>query len=401
MKLISGGITAPLGFKASGINCGLKRNNKKDLALIYSEVPAIAAACFTANRVQSESIRVSKTHLKNNKAQAIIINSGNANCCNGKRGVDDAALMTKLTASGLKLPKEYVLVASTGLIGRLLPIDKIKKAIPFLIKELNNNGSPDAAEAIMTTDKVSKEVAVEIKIDGFKINIGGIAKGAGMISPELATMLAFFTTDAFIDIAALKKIFKTSVDKSFNSITVDGDMSTNDMALIFANGLANNPKIDKYDKNSRLFSDALDYVTLELAKKIVRDGEGATKFVEVRVKGVRKVSDAKKIAFKVANSNLVKTALFGCDPNWGRIVAAVGASEVKFKDKNLVDIYLGDELVLKNGYSLNKKVPRLKRIFQKDEICITIDLKMGKFGAEVFTCDLSDEYVRINAEYES
>ncbi|NOX96512.1 MAG: bifunctional glutamate N-acetyltransferase/amino-acid acetyltransferase ArgJ, partial [Nitrospirae bacterium] len=331
MQEIKGGITTPRGFQAAGIKCGLKEN-KKDLALLLSEVPARAIALLTTNRIQAAPLKITKEHLRDSRAQAIIINSGNANACTGRKGLSDARLMTQLTARNLQIKEKDVLVASTGIIGRPLPINKISRGIEKLRQKLTVEEKSSAAEAIMTTDTFPKEIAVKIRIKGKEVFIGGMAKGAGMVAPHLATMLAFITTDALIAKQALKKALKDSVDKSFNMITIDGDMSTNDMVVILANGLAQNEEIETGEKSFKCFQEALDFVTLSLAKMLVADGEGATKFVEIKVKNAQDSREAKKAACAIANSVLVKTALFGEDANWGRIMAALGQSGIKLKE---------------------------------------------------------------------
>src|SRR3972149_3258803 len=331
MKEIKGGITAVRGIKASGISCGIKKTGKKDLALIVSEVEASAAGVFTENLVKAAPVILSQKNIKKGRARGIIVNSGNANACTGNTGHKHAGEMVDLTAKSLGVSPEKILVASTGVIGDPLPIEKIKKGIPVLVKKLSRTGEMDAAEAIMTTDIVSKVAAVEYKYGRESIRIGGIAKSSGMIYPRLAPMLSFFTTDISISPKLLNIALKESADKSFNMITVDGDTSTNDTVLILANGLAGNKKVeDKRSKGFTMFVEALNHVTTTLSKMIVKDGEGATKFVEINVKRAKNFEDAKKIALSIANSNLVKTALFGEDPNWGRIVSAAGDSGVKF-----------------------------------------------------------------------
>lgn len=367
LRIIEGGIAAPLGFKAGGV---------KNLALIYSNVPCICAGIFTTNKITAAPVKLTSKRLKKAKGitQAIIANSGNANCSTGSKGLEDAKAMAKVAASGLGIDENLTLVASTGIIGKPFPIREIEKNIPYLIKTLSKQGSRNAAKAIMTTDTKPKEMAVRFKIKGRDVTIGGIAKGAGMISPNLATMLAFITTDACIEQKTLRKLLKIAADKSFNCITVDGCMSTNDTVLIMANGLANNPCIRK---DSR-FCDALTYVCSQLSKMIIEDAEGATKFIEVYVQGAKNYKQAKIAANTVANSNLVKSAVFGEDKNTGRVIAAIGASGID------VD---GDRLKVDISPLKNKKVR------------IDIDIMMGKGKAYIWTSDLSTEYVRLNARY--
>lgn len=406
MKEIEGGVTAPRGFKASGISCGIKKKDKNDLALIYSEVTARAAAVFTTNQVKAAPLKVSAKHLMNGKAQAIVINSGCANAATGKRGLENAEEMARITAKKLGIEQEDVLIASTGTIGTFLPVDKIAKGIKEAKGKLNREGSGDAAQAIMTTDTFPKEVAIELKIDGKEVIIGGMAKGAGMISPHLAphtptgqaTMLSFITTDAVISGELLKKALKSSINKSFNMITVDGEESTNDMVVILANGLAGNKEIDKEDEDFNKFSSGLNEVTLKLAKMIVQDGEGATKFIEIEVKNAQELEEAKRIAFSIANSPLVKTAIFGEDVNWGRIMAAVGNCGVKIEEDK-IDIYIGNLKLASEGYGVSFSEEEAKKILQEKEIKITVDLNLGEENARVWTCDLTQEYIKINVHY--
>lgn len=395
MKVIKGGVTAPEGFKASGIHCGIKYKNK-DLALIYSARPAVACGVFTQNRIQAAPIKVTKKHLMNNQAQAVVVNSGNANCCTGKPGIEDAWKICREAAKKLGLSSNDVLVASTGTIGKRLPIEKIKNEIGVLVNRLSAQGSLAAAGAIMTTDTRPKQVAVEVNLGKSKVKIGGIAKGAGMISPHLATMLAFITTDALIDKGRLKKALQAAVDKSFNLITVEGDTSTNDMVLAFANGLAGNKNLTAQD--FIILQKAFDFVCLSLAKMIIKDAEGATKFVQIQVQGAKNAAQAKKVAFKVASSPLVKTAIFGQNPNWGRIAAATGNADKDVTEDRLT-IYLGENKVLQKGAPLKIGQQRLKEVLKKDELQIKIDLGLGKAQIRVFSCDLTDRYVKINAEY--
>jgi len=392
------GITTPRGFKAAGISCGIKKKNKKDLALIYSEVPARAAALFTTNQIKAAPLKVSAEHIKDEKAQAIVINSGCANAATGKKGIEDAEEMTKIAAEELGIERENVLVASTGTIGTFLPMDKITKGIKEAKVKLSEDGGSNVAEAIMTTDTFPKEVAVELELGNKKVIIGGMAKGAGMISPHLATMLSFITTDVVISGELLKKALKSSIDKSFNMITVDGEESTNDMVVILANGLAGNEEINEENEDFRKFTSGLDEVALKLAKMIVKDGEGATKFIEVEVKNALKWEDAKKITFSIANSLLVKTAIFGEDANWGRIMAAIGNSGVEIEEEK-IDIYLGNLKLASKGCGIKYSEEEAKKILKEKEIKIIVDLNLGEKNAKVWTCDLTIEYVKINAHY--
>ncbi|MDP8230876.1 MAG: bifunctional glutamate N-acetyltransferase/amino-acid acetyltransferase ArgJ [Candidatus Gorgyraea atricola] len=389
-------ITAPQGFLASAISCGIKRSKRDDLALLYSEVPCLCAGTFTTNKMKSGSVILAEDRVKNGIAQAVIVNSGNANCCVGKKELMDAKDMTGVAAKSLDLDPEHVLIASTGIIGRPLPIKKIKPKIGALVKGLKSSGGSKFAKAIMTTDTVPKEIVTQIKIGPVKVRIAGAAKGAGMICPNMATMLAFFTTDAAIEKSALNLAFKEAVADSFNRITIDGDMSTNDSAIIFANGLAGNKTIKKGSASYSKFLNALKNVATELARKMILDGEGATKFVEIIIKGAKTQKDADTIARHVADSSLIKTMIAGGDPNWGRIAASAGSAGIKL-NKDRVDIYIGKKLAMKNGAATNASLSALKG----KEVKIVIDLKSGRAFSKIWTCDLTEEYVRINAEYET
>ncbi len=397
MNRVRGGVAAPKDFKAGGLHCGIKKK-RKDLAIIASTVPAVACGMFTQNRVKAAPILVDKEHLKKTTAQAIIVNSGNANCCTGARGLKDAYRMAELAARELGIAKEDVLVASTGIIGVDLPMKNIEKAAALLVKGLSKDGGHDVAEAIMTTDRVPKEIAFKMKIKGRDVTIGAVAKGAGMIHPNMATMLCFITTDAYITRRALKAALRCAVEKSFNRISIDGDMSTNDAVLALANGSAGNKLLDRKDKDFKVFSKALDYATEYLAKAMIMDGEGATKFVRLNIINAKRNNSAKRIANKVTTSTLFKTALFGEDPNWGRIAASAGASGVAFNPRRL-DIYIGKIMVMKAGAGTSKNKSEIKRLFKKREIEVTIDLNSGNKSYSMWMCDLSSNYVRINAHY--
>lgn len=394
------GVTAPKGFKANGIACGIKESGKKDLAIIFSEKPACVAGCFTMNKVQAAPVLVSKEHMKSGIIQALVVNSGNANACTGEEGLKNSVLMTEFTAAELKISPQNILVASTGIIGVQLPIGKIKEGIKDVVKSLSveRGNSKNAAEAIMTTDTFSKELSVEFNIDDTLVSIGGIAKGSGMIAPNMATMLCFITTDANIKNNFLENNLKKAVDLSFNMITVDGETSTNDMVIILANGLAGNKEITEGSKEESIFCEALNFLCVELAKMIVKDGEGATKFIEISVENAKSFTDAKNIALSVANSNLVKTAFFGEDANWGRIMAAIGKTEVDI-NSDLVDIYFEDQQIVKGGMGFLLDEEKVSRILKSKEIKVKIDLKNGRDKAKVWTSDLSYDYVKINADY--
>ena len=396
------------GFKTAGIACGIKKNGNKDLALIYSEVPAVAAAVFTTNKIKAAPVLIDIQRIKKGLCQAVIINSGNANACTGKKGMEDAARMAAAVEDALGIKKGLAMVSSTGVIGEPLPIDKIKAGIVVLNSELRTPNSKygwqDAAKAIMTTDAFPKVAFEKCRIGGKEITVLGIAKGAGMICPNMATMLAFIATDAAVEKKTLQTALKTAVDKSFNSITVDGDTSTNDTVLLLANGKAGNREVRSQEsgvrsKDYKTFRNMLERVCLKLAHMIVMDGEGATKFLEIKVKGARKQIDAKKVAMTVANSLLVKTAFFGEDANWGRIMAALGRAGVDVRaDK--ISIYFDNVPVVKNGNGTGRD-KEVSKIIKKRDICLTIDLGLGKTEKTVWASDLSYDYVKINAAYRS
>lgn len=368
----------PVGFKANAVVCGIKKSGKSDLALFYSDLPAKAACLFTANSIQAAPLQISKRYLKSNKLfKAIVVNSGNANSFTGALGVKDAWETTRLAAGALGIPRETVLIASTGIIGRRLEVNKIKKALPALAAGLSVKGIDNAKRAIMTTDTFTKEITVTSRIGGKVVTICGVAKGAGMIAPDMATMLCFILTDANIKQAALNRSLRLCTDKSFNCITVDGCMSTNDSVMMLANSASGNVLIDR-GKNFTLFLEALQAVCLGLAKMIVRDAEGSTKFIEIKVNDAKDFQEARKIALNIANSSLFKTAMFGENPNFGRIASSVGASGADVREK---------DLKIKVS-PLNKK-----------EIRVSVSVGRGACSAVVYTSDLTPEYVRINAEY--
>jgi glutamate N-acetyltransferase/amino-acid N-acetyltransferase len=399
---IPGGITAPKGFAASGMYCGI-RKVKKDIALIKSDVPADVAAVFTLNKTLAAPVTVDKILLERGagKCSAIIVNSGNANACTGERGMNDAWTMVQRTATALGIPEEEVLISSTGVIGQYMPMENIVAGIDALSALLSTEGSNDAALAIMTTDTFAKEIAVEFSTSSEQvIRIGGIAKGSGMIAPNMATMLAFLTTDASIDQTLLQKTFAQLIDRSFNRISVDGDMSTNDMAVLLANGESGAPAIVEGTKEFDLFAQALEHVLVRLAKMIARDGEGATKLVEIAVKGAKSEAEALQAARAVANSNLVKTAINGEDANWGRIMAAVGYSGIDFVPEN-VELWFNEVPVLEKNYGIVMDEAKAKAVFALENITITVNLNQGSESACFWTCDLSKEYVNINASYRS
>lgn len=403
MKHIEGGVCAAKGFKASGVHCGIRKlTTKKDLALIVSEVPASAAAVYTQNLVKGAPIYVTKENISDGKAMAVICNSGNANTCNAN-GIEIAEQMCELTEKYTGINKKDVIVASTGVIGQPLSIEPIADGMDELVKSLGNN-SDDAANAIMTTDTVKKEVAVEFEIDGKKCVIGGIAKGSGMIHPNMATMLVFVTTDTAISSAMLQKALSEDVKTSFNMISVDGDTSTNDMVCVMANGMAGNTEIIEEGEAFDTFKKALNKVTVYLCRKIAGDGEGATKLLECIVTGAKSDSEAKGAAKSVICSSLLKAAMFGADANWGRVLCALGYSGENL-DVNKIDVSFksdkGEILVCKNGSGVDFSEEKAKEILLEKEIQILVDLNDGQYSATAWGCDLTYDYVRINGDYRS
>jgi glutamate N-acetyltransferase/amino-acid N-acetyltransferase len=400
MKVVeTGGVTTPKGFFAAGIHCGIKKV-KKDLALIYSDEPARAAGIFTTNKVPAAPVTVDKHQLERSSTfRAILVNSGNANACTGERGFNDAWAMVQQTAAALDISEREVLISSTGVIGQYLPMDKLETGIRETQVMLDADGQTAAAEAIMTTDKFSKEVAVTLMLNDTEVRIGGMAKGSGMIAPNMATMLAFITTDANISSELLQSTLKLASDRSFNRISVDGDTSTNDMVLVLANGKAGNLKLtDQADPYYVEFYEAFELVLSKLSKMIVMDGEGATKFIEICVTAALSEDDAVCAAKAIANSNLVKTAIHGEDANWGRILAAVGYSGIDF-NPDIVEIFFDDVPILKQAYNIDFSEGDAKRVLKQREIKITVHLNQGSATASFWTCDLSKDYVAINANY--
>lgn len=400
MKIIDGGVTAPKGFTAAGVACGTKKNDKKDLAIVCSEDNAIAAGVFTTNVVKGHSLQVSMEHIKNGIARAIVINSGNANACVGEGGYKDAKDMTSLTAELLHCEPQNILVNSTGVIGSKLNMPNIRSGIRSAVNALAVDGSGDAEEAIMTTDLVPKEIAVEIELQGEKVRIGGMAKGSGMIHPNMATMIGIITTDANISRSLLDKALKHCVKSTFNRVSVDGDTSVCDSVFILANGFADNDAIVKDDYEYSVFVNALLHVCTYLARLIAKDGEGATKLIEVIVDGAADEADAYKVVSAVAKSPLVKTTIFGEDANWGRIITATGYSGATF-DPNLTDISIGNLLVCRNGTAVSFDEEAAKEILKQKEISIKINLKKGNASDRIWTCDFSYDYVKINGSYRS
>jgi len=399
LKKIKGGITAPKGFKASGVKAGLKKSGKLDLAIIYSTVLASIAAVFTNNTMAAAPVILSRQAVKNGTASAIIVNSGCANACTGPQGLIDAQAMVHMTAQLLELEDQEVIVASTGIIGVNLQMDKIAVGIKEAVAKLDERGSESATTAIMTTDTFSKSCAYEFELGGVPVRIAGIAKGSGMIHPNMATMLCFITTDAAIAPSILKQALTEAVNVSFNMISVDGDSSTNDMTSVLANGLAGNALIESSDcKDYTILAAALTEVCKYLAQQVVRDGEGATKFLEITVQGAENEADAKKAVMAIAKSPLVKTAFFGEDANWGRILCAVGYSEAAV-DPEKISLAIGDVTIVKAGMGANYDEKALKDIMAQQDITVTVDLSLGAGTATMWTCDFSYEYVKINGEY--
>lgn len=399
---IGGGICAPKGYMASGIHCGFRKNrDKKDLGIIISDKECSVAAVFTQNKVKGAPIAVDKEHIKDGKIRAVICNSGNANTC-AVNGIEVAENTCRLLAEVLDIKKEDVFVSSTGVIGEPLKFETFEEGVPRAVKELSYTGSDDFAHAIMTTDTVKKEAAYSFKIAGKEVKIGGVAKGSGMIHPNMATMLCFITTDADITPEMLQKALNRDIKDSFNQISVDGDTSTNDTVCLMANGMAENILIDTEDENYRTFCDALATLTKQLAKGVVKDGEGATKMIECTVTKAPDKQIARRISKAVITSTLFKSAIFGEDANWGRILCAVGYSGADF-DINFVDVYLrskiGSILVCKDGSYYEFDEDMAAEILTDDEIFVDIDLNQGLYDAKAWGCDLSYEYVRINGDY--
>ncbi len=402
MKLISGGVCAAKGFQASGIHCGIRKNRtKRDLSLIVSDVPATAAAVYTTNLVKGAPLTVTKQHLQNGTAQAIICNSGNANTCNAD-GVDVAENMSALAAKALGIAADDMVVASTGVIGQPLNITPIAEGIPALVAALSVNGSEAAAEGIMTTDTVKKEVAVEFEVGGVTCRLGGIAKGSGMIHPNMATMLVFITSDVAIVPALLQKALSTDIKATFNMMSIDGDTSTNDMVTVLANGLAGNPLIDSENDDFAVFMKALNTVTVQLCRLIAADGEGATKLLECAVTGAADEQTAKTVAKSVVCSSLLKAAMFGADANWGRVLCAIGYSGAAV-DVTRVDVSFrsakGTVTVCKGGAGVPFSEEEAKAILLEKEIEILVSVGDGDGRAKAWGCDLTYDYVRINGDY--
>lgn len=402
MKIISGGVCAAKGFKANGIHCGIRKNRtKRDLALIYSETLCSAAAVYTTNLVKGAPLKVTKAHIENGYAQAVICNSGNANTCNAN-GIEIAELTSSILSSKLGVDSSDIVVASTGVIGQPLNITPIEKGIPSLVEGLSIDGGEYAAEAIMTTDVIKKEIAVEFTVGGKTCKMGGIAKGSGMIHPNMATMLVFITTDCNIAPEMLKKALSTDIQNTFNMISIDGDTSTNDMVTVLANGQAGNAEICEENEDFKAFMQALNTVNVYLCKKIAADGEGATKLLECSVSGAKSVEIAKTVAKSVICSSLTKAAMFGADANWGRVLCAIGYSGADVNvDK--IDVYFksnkGEIQVCKDGSGVDFSEEKAKEILLESEIDIIINLNDGECSSTAWGCDLTYDYVKINGDY--
>ena len=399
MKQIEGGITSVQGVRAAGVHAGIKAADAKDMTLIVTDTPAAAAGVFTKNSVTAAPVILCREHLNDGQAQAVIINSGNANACTGEVGMANARRMAAATAEQLGVDADLVLVSSTGVIGQQLPMDKIESGIQIAANALSTQGGSDAAEGIMTTDTHPKSVSIEVEIDGAPVRIAGIAKGSGMIAPNMATMLSYLTTDARINAETLQTALNRVVDDTYNLLTVDTDRSTNDTVLILATGCAGNTDIvEAAGENYEAFCDGLLFVCTELVKMLARDGEGATKLVEVVVKHAKNRDDAEKASRAVAESPLVKTAVFANDANWGRIMMAIGKSGAEF-DPYQVDVWLADYRLVKDGMDAGYDEDKATALFAQDPVRITIDLRAGDTEVTMWTCDYSYDYIRINADY--
>ncbi|MBI4278134.1 MAG: bifunctional glutamate N-acetyltransferase/amino-acid acetyltransferase ArgJ [Armatimonadetes bacterium] len=396
VKIISGHVTSARGFRAAGIHCGIKPQ-KRDLALVVADAPAPAAGMFTTNRVKSPAVILCQERIRSGRTQAIVVNSGNANTCTGPQGAADARETARLTAQHLGIAEDLVLVASTGVIGIPLPMDAIRRGIPQAVQALGPSGE-EVAEAILTTDSGPKTSAAQVEIEGKVVTVGGMTKGAGMIHPNMATTLCFVTTDAAIEPRWLRVALRRAVDRSYNRISVDGDTSTSDTAVVMASGLAGHRTIAEDGEALRPFQAALDAVMEALAKMVVRDGEGATKLVEIRVRGAASDEDAHRAVSSVATSMLVKTAIYGGDPNWGRILMALGKSGAELVLERL-RVAIGDVPVFTEGVGGAADLAKVEAVMRRKEVIIDVDLGLGAGQATMWTCDLSEEYVRINSAY--
>lgn len=392
------GVTFAKGFTAAGVKAGIKKSGNLDVAVIYTKTQAVVAGTFTQNKVAAAPVYVSKEVVATGTAHAIVANAGCANACTGQQGLDDAHKMAQIAADELGVNADDVIVGSTGVIGVNLPMDKLEAGIKDAVANLSADGSDNAGRAIITTDTHSKSVTCEFELSGKTVRMGAIAKGSGMIRPNMATMLCYITTDIAIDQALLQKAISGCVEKSFNMISVDGDMSTNDMVIVLANGEANNTKITEENADYQIFFDKLMMLCTELAKQIAADGEGASKFLTINVKGAKSFADAKTVGMAIANSPLVKTAFFGEDPNWGRVICAVGYSGADMVPEKTV-VKFGGITIFANGTGATYDEKALAHVMKEKDIVIDIELNMGQEDATVWSCDLSYEYVKINGEY--
>lgn len=392
------GVTFAKGFTAAGVKAGIKKSGNLDVAVIYTKTQAVVAGTFTQNKVAAAPVYVSKEVVATGTAHAIVANAGCANACTGQQGLDDAHKMAQIAADELGVNADDVIVGSTGVIGVNLPMDKLEAGIKDAVANLSVDGSDNAGRAIITTDTHSKSVTCEFELSGKTVRMGAIAKGSGMIRPNMATMLCYITTDIAIDQALLQKAVSGCVEKSFNMISVDGDMSTNDMVIVLANGEANNTKITEENADYQIFFDKLMMLCTELAKQIAADGEGASKFLTINVKGAKSFADAKTVGMAIANSPLVKTAFFGEDPNWGRVICAVGYSGADMVPEKTV-VKFGGITIFANGTGATYDEKALAHVMKEKDIVIDIELNMGQEDATVWSCDLSYEYVKINGEY--
>lgn len=392
------GVTFAKGFTAAGVKAGIKKSGNLDVAVIYTKTQAVVAGTFTQNKVAAAPVYVSKEVVATGTAHAIVANAGCANACTGQQGLDDAHKMAQIAADELGVNANDVIVGSTGVIGVNLPMDKLEAGIKDAVANLSADGSDNAGRAIITTDTHSKSVTCEFELSGKTVRMGAIAKGSGMIRPNMATMLCYITTDIAIDQALLQKAVSGCVEKSFNMISVDGDMSTNDMVIVLANGEANNAKITEENADYQIFFDKLMMLCTEFAKQIAADGEGASKFLTINVKGAKSFADAKTVGMAIANSPLVKTAFFGEDPNWGRVICAVGYSGADMVPEKTV-VKFGGITIFANGTGATYDEKALAHVMKEKDIVIDIELNMGQEDATVWSCDLSYEYVKINGEY--
>jgi glutamate N-acetyltransferase/amino-acid N-acetyltransferase len=389
------------GFLFSGISAGIKKDGKRDLGLIYSEVPAQIAGLFTTNAVKAAPVQLDRERVKKGLCQAIIVNSGNANACTGSLGLRDAKKVSSLVAKGLEIDEPLVFPSSTGVIGSRLPMKRIEEGIPRLVDQLSPGGWMNTVEAIMTTDTFPKVEVATCRIKGQEVKLCGMVKGAGMICPNVATMLSFLVTDAHIGAPLLQRMLKKAAETSYNRITIDGEMSTNDTVLLLANGRADHPALNRMDRDAEVFQSILSKVCQSLAQNVVKDGEGATKFVEILIRGARNDEDARGAAYAVAHSPLVKTAFFGEDANWGRILCALGHSGVSI-DPNRIDVFFDKTPIVKKGMGVGpQSEKKASRILKKRSFKVTVDLHRGKKEYSLFTTDLSLDYVKINASYRS